>query len=120
MYAKQAFNYFGDRGTIKHFDMFQPVFAVNGSFGFLTDIDVDFKDNEITGSASYNVVNGAVWDSSNWDQSYWAAGLEIVKEWTSPDENMGYCAAGKIKVVTNSLTIQWMASNYMFRKGGPL
>jgi hypothetical protein len=100
--------------------MFQPVMAVNGTFSFLTDIDVDFRDTEITGTATYTVVSGAQWDVSNWDESYWAAGLEIVREWTSPDEHMGYCAAGKLKITTGDLTIQWMSSNYILRKGGPL
>ena len=49
--------------------MFQPVMAVNGSsFSYLTDIDVDFRDNEITGVATYSVVNRAVWDVDVWDE----------------------------------------------------
>jgi hypothetical protein len=120
LYGKQAFNYFGDKGTIKHFDMFQPVMAVNSTFSYLTDIDVDFRDNEMTGVATYSVVSRSTWDSSKWDESYWSAGLDIVKEWTSPTENVGYCAAGKLKIATNTLTIQWMSSNYMYRAGGPL
>jgi hypothetical protein len=119
-YAKQAFNYFGDRGRIKHFDMFQPVMAANASFGYLTDIDVDFKDSPITGVASFTGSATAVWDTSLWDIGLWAGGLEIVKEWTSPSENVGYCAAGKLKISTKTLTLQWMSSNYMYRTGGPL
>jgi hypothetical protein len=120
LYGKQAFNYFGDKGRVKHFDMFQAVMAVNGSFSYLTDIDVDFRDNEITGVANYSVSNRAIWDTDVWDNAYWASGLDIVKEWTSPAENVGYCAAGKIKITTNTLTVQWMSSNYMYRTGGPL
>lgn len=119
-YAKTAFSYFGGNGTQKQFKMFRPVLAVNGTLNFLTDIDVDFQDNPITGTATYSVVSGAVWDSSNWDESYWAAGLQVVKNWTSPNEFQGYCAAGKIKVMTNSLTVQWMASDYVFEQGGVL
>ena len=121
LYGKQAFNYFGDKGRTKHFDMFQPVMAVNGSsFSYLTDIDVDFRDNEITGVATFNVANRAVWDVDVWDECLWAAGLEVVKEWTSPAENVGYCAAGKLKITTNTLQVQWMSSNMMYRVGGPL
>ena len=120
LYGKQAFNYFGDKGSIKHFDMFQPMMAVNGSFSYLTDIDVDFRDNAINGVATYSIVNRAIWDTDVWDACLWSAGLDIVKEWTSPAENVGYCAAGKLKISTSSLIIQWMSSNYMYRKGGPL
>lgn len=119
-YGKTAFSYFGTPGTQKHFDMFRPVLAVNGPINFLTDIDVDFEDNEITGTASYSVTSGAQWDVSLWDQSYWASGLEVVKNWTSPDEWSGFCAAGKVKIATNSLTVQWMSCDYLYKRGGVL
>ncbi len=119
-YGKQAFSYFDDYHSLKKFDMFRPVIACDGNIGFLTDIDVDFKDEQITGVASYSTVSGAVWDTSLWDSSYWASGFEVVKNWTSPSENVGYCAAGKLKITSNSLTIQWMSSDYVFKKGGVL
>lgn len=116
-YGKSAFSYFGSPDVNKLFVMFQPVLAVNGTMTFLTDIDVDFKDTPIIGSATYTVNAGGLWDVSNWDEGYWAAGLEIVQDWTSPDEFQGRCASGKIKISTNSLTVQWMSSNYIYQKG---
>ena len=83
-----------------------------------TDISVDFNDTEITGTATYSVNSGAQWDVSNWDEAFWAAGMTVVKEWTSPDEFEGYAAAGKIKLVTNSLTIQWISCDYIYEHGG--
>lgn len=118
-YGKQAFQYFGS-GEVKHFLMYRPVLSVNGSVSFLTDIDIDFQDEEITGTALYSVVTGATWDSSNWDEAYWAAGLSVTKDWTSPTEYPGRCAAGKLKIATNSLTVQWMACDMIYRKGGGL
>lgn len=117
-YGKTAFSYFDSIGQSKQFKMFRPVLAVNGSLSFLTDIDVDFSDNPITGTATYSVVSGAQWDVSNWDEGYWAAGLEITKNWTSPDEYTGYCASGKIKIATNALTVQWMSNDFVFESGG--
>lgn len=118
VYGKQAFSYFGSPGVLKHFLMFRPVLEVNGSLSFLTDIDVDFQDGDITGTATYSVVSTATWDTSKWDEAYWAAGLEIVKAWTSPAEYPGYCAAGKVKIATNSLTVHWIASDMVYRIGG--
>jgi hypothetical protein len=117
-YAKTAFSYFNSPGQNKQFKMFRPVFAANGTFTFLTDIDVDFNDEEISGTATYTVQAGATWDVSNWDESYWATNLEVLKEWTSPAEWEGYCAAGKIKIQTSSLTIQWMSNDFMHERGG--
>ena len=119
-YGKTAFAYFDDMGSQKRFNMFRPVLAANGSMSFLTDIDVDFRDTEITGTASYTAISGGSWDVSNWDDAYWSAGMEVLKEWTSPDDNLGYCASGKIKVTTNSLTVQWMANDWIYERGGPL
>lgn len=119
-YGKQAFNYFGRKDISKHFDMFQPVLAVDSSLTYLTDIDVDFKDSDITGVATFTTSSTAIWDTSLWDVASWIGSLEIVKEWSSPAENIGFCASGKIKITSNTVTAQWMASNYMFRVGGPL
>lgn len=119
-YGKQAFNYFNDPGAQKRFNMYRPVLAVNGTLSFLTDIDVDFNDTDITGTATYTVSGQAQWDVSSWDAANWAAGMEVIKEWTSPDEDLGYCASGKIKIATNSLTVQWVSSDWIYEIGGPL
>ena len=117
-YGKTAFSYFNKQSQQKRFVMFRPVLAVNGELLFLTDIDVDFQDTEISGSATYSVTAGAIWDVANWDEAYWAAGLEVVKSWTSPNTNIGYAAAGKIKIETNDLIVQWMACDYVYESGG--
>lgn len=119
MYGKSAFNYFGSLNQLKHFKMFRPVLAVNGTLSFLTDIDVDFQDTPIVGSATYAVSSGAVWDTDLWDVGFWAAGFEVVRNWTSPDEYQGYCAAGKLKIDTRTLTIQWLSCDYIYESGGP-
>lgn len=119
-YARTAFSYFGRPTQQKKFKLFRPVLAVNGNLSFLIDIDVDFSDDEITGQASYSVSNGGVWDSSNWDEAYWGYGLQVVKEWLSPTDWLGYAAAGKLKIATNNLTVQWMSVDYVFESGGVL
>lgn len=119
-YAKTAFSYFSDRGQIKDFKMFSPVLSVNGTISFLVDIDIDFADSEIYGVATYSVTSSGVFDISNWDEAYWAAGLQIIKDWSSPSAYLGYAAAGKIKIATNSIMVQWMATNYMYENGNAL
>jgi len=119
-YAKTAFSYFGNPTQQKKFKLFRPVLLVNGNIGFLVDIDVDFADDEVSGVASYTVSSGAVWDVDNWDEAYWAYGMTVAKEWLSPEEWMGYCAAGKVKISTHTLTVQWMSVDYVFESGGIL
>jgi hypothetical protein len=117
-YGKQAFNYLDSMGQKKLFKLYQPMLAVNGSLSFLTDLDVDFQDDPISGTATYSSVAGATWDSSTWDSASWASGLTVIQQVTSPASWTGFCAAGKIKVATNSLTVQWNASNFVWEPAG--
>jgi len=119
-YAKTAFSYFGNKGQIKEFKMFRPVLAVNGTLSFLIDIDVDFEDSTINGTATYTATSAGTWDSSSWDSAFWASGLQIIKNWSAPSSYPGYAAAGKIKVASNTLNVQWMACDYLYEAGGGL
>lgn len=120
VYGKTAFSYFGNTSQEKQFTLFRPMMAANGNLAFLTGLDIDFNDSPILGSATYSVTSGAVWDVSNWDESYWAASLQVQQVWTSPQQNVGYAAAGKIKFATNALTVQWLSSDFVYQKGGVL
>jgi len=100
--------------------MFRPVLAVNGALSFLIDMDVDFEDSEIYGSATYTTTSSGTWDVSSWDNAFWASGLQIVKNWNSPTTYPGYAAAGKLKISTNSLNVQWMSCDYLYEAGGGL
>lgn len=119
-YAKTSFSYFRKRGQQKFFKMFRPVLSVNGSINFLIDLDIDFQDKEIIGTASYSVGSAGSWDASNWDETLWRGGLEIVKSWFTPSAWPGYCAAGKIKITTNRLTVQWNSVDYVYEVGSGL
>jgi hypothetical protein len=112
-YGKQAFQNFGSDDP-KQVMLFMPILAVNGSVAYGADVDVDFDDDEITGTISYTVTAGAVWDSSNWDEAYWASGQEVVKQWSSVAEYPGRWLSGKIKITSNNLTAQWMASTMIY------
>lgn len=118
--AKTAFSYFGKGSQKKKFNLFQPVLRVNGPLSYLTGMDVDFRDEPISGIATYAVTSGAQWDVSLWDAAYWSASLEIVDQWTSPQRNIGYAGAGKLKIATNSLEVEWIATNYVYEAGGIL
>lgn len=118
-YGKTAFSYFGSP-NLKHFKLWRPMLTVNGSLNYTTDLDVDFNDEEMTAAATYAVVSGATWDTSKWDEAFWGSGFATVKQWTTTPEWAGYCAAGKLKIATNALTIQWVASEYVYEQGGIL
>lgn len=120
VYGKTAFSNFGNASQEKKFNLFRPLIAANGSLSFLTGLDIDFNDSPILGSATYSVTSGAQWDVSFWDASYWAANLQVQKVWTSPQDNVGYWAAGKIKFSTNALMVQWLSNDFVYERGGVL
>lgn len=116
--GKCAFNYFGNMSQLKRVNLFRPMLQVNGDITFLTDFDVDFKEGTVSGLATYSTSTEAVWDTALWDSATWTAGLDIVRKWTSPDDNTGYCVAGKLKVNTQALEIHWVANDYVYETGG--
>jgi len=115
-YGKQAFQDFGDSQQ-KQCQLFMPFLAVNGSIAYGADIDVDFEDDEISGTVTYTTVGAAVWDAANWDEGYWGSGLEMVKQWSSPNEWQGRWISTKVKIDSNSLTCQWMATSLVYTHG---
>jgi len=119
-YGKQAFSYFGSPGTLKKFVMYRPVIAADGQISLATDLDIDFQTQDFTGTSSSVGTVGMVWDTSSWDDAFWASGQEIIKQWSSPSEWQGYAASVKIKAATGTLTIQWMANDMVWERGGIL
>ena len=116
-YGKQAFNNFKDNQQ-KLVKFYMPILAVNGPLNYLLDVDIDFEDDEITGTATQTVVSGAQWDVDNWDESYWAAGLEVVKQKGSPSEWPGTWIACKLKITSNNLMGQWAGNQLTYERGG--
>lgn len=116
-YGKQAFQNFGDMRQ-KKILMFMPILSVNGTITYNTDVDVDFEDDTISGTATYTVVSGGVWNVNNWNDAYWASGLEVVRQWSSPAEWTGVWLACKLKINSTLLKGQWTATQIMYAPGG--
>lgn len=117
MELKEAFQKYGSDEQ-KRANLYRPILRVNGSISYLTSIDVDFKDSAIIGEATYTVTSGAQWDVDDFDDAYWAANLDVVRQWSSPQENVGTWFAGNLKIATNALDVEMIASDIMFERGG--
>jgi len=118
--GKTAFNYFDEMSQEKRFNLFRPMLQTNGDMTFLTGFDIDFDDNPITGVSSFSTTGGSNWGVGVWGGATWSSTLSIVRKWTSPSDNVGYAAAGKLKVNTNSLEVHWVANDYVYEIGGVL
>lgn len=114
--AQTAYTNFKDPRE-KQWGLFRPFLRVNGAINFSIGIAVDFDPAPTLSTATYTVVSGAIWDVSLWDQAMWAAGLEVSKDWRTPEARVGEYGSGLLKVATNSLTIQWAANDYNYITG---
>lgn len=115
-FAQTAFTNFKDART-KDWKLFRPIFRVNGSLSFAMGMAVDFKPAEMISATASSGVTGATWDVSLWDVDSWAAGLEIVSEWKTPGAPSGEWGSGIVRVVTNSLEVQWASNDYLYEVG---
>jgi hypothetical protein len=118
--AKTAFNYFGTDKLEKRMNLWRPVFRLDGELNFLVGMDVDYRDGGFLGSATYAVLDGAIWDTDLWDSGIWGSSLAVRQEWQSVDAFMGRCFASLIQVSTKTLQVEWIANDYLLDHGGIL
>lgn len=115
-YGKQAFQDFKDSRQ-KHVRLFMPLLVTSGSLAYDADIDVDFKDEPISATTTYTTTAGALWDTAVWDAASWTSSSEIVRQWSSPSEWQGRWISGKLKITSDSITVQWMGSSMLYEPG---
>jgi len=118
-YFKTAFNYFGQKGRNKLFKMYRPTIQSNGPVPFLSDIDVDFNDLPLIGTASAGASTSALWGSALWGISLWGAANIITKTWITPSCWQGFCGATKIKV-SGKVPLKIISIDYMYEDGSVL
>jgi hypothetical protein len=94
---KTAFNYFGSRGSLKKFEMLQPVLRISTDLAPAVEIVTDFKEKVPTAVPTTIVTTGGRWDTGLWDVALWSPGIETRDSWTSVT-GIGYCGAVRLRV----------------------
>lgn len=117
---KTAYNNFGEVSQSKQVKMFRPMLQTNGNLSYLTDVDIDFNETDITGIATYVATTSGVWDTAKWDDGTWQGGLSTVRQWSSPDATVGYYIAGKVKIETKITEVHCISLDYVLEQGGIL
>jgi hypothetical protein len=101
---KTAFQYFKDRGGLKRFLQLRPVFLSNGLPSPRITLDVDFGNEEPTGSTSFAAF-GALWNTAVWDIDVWGANQEQVTQQWLGVHALGRCAAVRMKMASSGATM---------------
>ena len=116
--ALQAFSYFGSKTQLKRFTMMRPTFYATSQPSVLGQINVDFDQSAAVATLATAAVGG-VWDAGRWDTAVWGGGLSISAQWQGAS-GVGYCAAPNIATNTNSIELQWLATDVVMEPGAIL
>ena len=112
----QAFNYFGNRGTQKHFTQMRPVFGTNGTPSVTTKINIDFDLSRPTAAAAYSAATSGVWDTSLWDNTIWSSDQNVQQVWQGAND-VGRTGAPHIAGNCQGITLEWLATDIIWRPG---
>lgn len=115
---KNAFNYFGSRGTNKYVTMIRPVYRANGTPSILLGIDMDFSDAD-PGSNLNIPASPYTWDSGMWDSALWAGNTAFTAQWQTVG-GIGYCGAIRLNVLVKGQSMQLNSFDIQAQSGGPL
>ncbi len=92
-----AFNFFGAPGRIKRMTMIQPLLVTGGTITPTLGVDVDFGTSTLTTPVSSFAANGAIYDTSTYDNSFYAQGPLPQSSWQSVNAE-GHALAVRMKV----------------------
>ena len=115
----QAFNHFGSPAQLKRFTMMRPTFYASSPPSVSGQINVDYDQSPATATLSAASAIGALWDTGVWDTALWGAGLELSRQWQGA-AGVGYCGAPNVATNTNSIELQWIATDIVLEAGAIL
>lgn len=115
----QAFNYFGSPGQLKRCTMMRPTLLTDGSPSAATNVNVDFDTSDTTAALAFTASTYATWDSAVWDTGIWGGDLGVSRQWQGAT-GIGYALAPRLKVASQGIRVQWVATDLVLERGGIL
>lgn len=115
----QAFSYFGSEAQVKRFTMMRPTFYATSPPAVNGQINVDFDQSPSTAVLASASAIGGLWDQATWDNGMWGAGLQLYRQWQGAN-GVGYSGAPNIATNTNSIQLQWLATDVVMEPGAIL
>lgn len=115
--VKTSFQFYGGNQQQKAYKMVKPLIYCVGTISPAINIDVDFGDVALVGTANLSGTNGAQWDVALWDVALWATESALFNQWISVN-GIGYCAALKMSVQANEQTMEWHNWTITYEMGG--
>ena len=113
----QAFSFFGNRNQIKQFTQMRPLFNVTGSPSVATGINIDYDTSDPTSNIAFAPTTYSTWGTSRWGSATWAPGASVVGNWQGAN-GIGRAGAPHIMTAAQGITLQWLATDIIWRPGG--
>lgn len=114
---KTAFNYLGDRQSLKKITLARVMAAAQGDISFTFNIDTDFQDRPLSDTISLTGSSGSDWDTSDWDTSSWDSGTVYSQDTYSVD-GLGRCVAVRVQGNYRDLSHSISAFHLVYEQGG--
>jgi len=115
--AKQAYSYFSPKYVTKLFTMVRPIFQSDATPEPQIQITTDFQDDAPTSTPTTTTESGSPWDTSPWDTTSWTPEDIIYSQWGSA-VGEGRSGSIRFKIETNSTTISWLSTDWIWKPGG--
>lgn len=113
-----GYNYFGSRGALKQVKLLRPIFATTGAFSFTLGLLGDFRRDIPPVNLSALPSGSALWDTALWDTGIWVSDYSIIKSWRTVFNSPAYNFGISMQLASADVTVQWIAMDYVYTKGG--
>ena len=114
--AQAAFNPYGSPANQKKFQLARPIFIANNPPSVLLQMNTQYATNVAPGSPAFTPAAGATWNSSNWNQAYWAGSANTYQAWVGVN-GLGYYGSLSMKVRGSPGTLL-TSCHIMYEPGG--
>lgn len=114
--CKPAFNYFKNRGSLKHFKMARPMLTASAGTNIGYVMNTDFSDYQPAATLSTGVGSSA-WNTSPWNTTSWTSGGQLISRWLSAP-GTGYCGSFTMLIQSKTVTASINAITYVYEQGG--
>lgn len=112
-----AWNYLGDRGSIKRLSLARPNFVAQFTPPLAIGMAMDFNPNVDFSSVNFSLpADLGIWDESTWDGAIWGFAFSTAADWLSVSGE-GYNVSIRIRVSSEDSSPQWNSTNLVYEPG---
>ena len=118
--AAQAYNYFSQRGKQKHFKLVRPILSTSAKVAISLGASTDYSQDENLSEISLRQSSYGVWSTDSWDAALWGIGAQMQANWQSIAAPAGFAISFRLQISSNSSSVDWSATDYVYEVGGVL